>query len=70
LGGSTVNPSEQVVRAVALESLPDVELRTAVLPADRASGLATLLRAIILTMVKESIEKQNTDAVNGSRDHA
>jgi len=45
-GGSTVNPSEQVVRALANGALPDVELHTAVLPVDRASGPAALLRAV------------------------
>lgn len=45
-GSSTVNPSEQVVRALAAESLPGVELATTILPVDRERGPAVLLQAV------------------------
>ena len=45
-GGSAVNPSEQVVRALAQESLPGIALHTAILPVDRVNGPATLIRAV------------------------
>src|SRR3989304_5763839 len=45
-GGSAVNPSQQVVRALAQESRPGVELHTAILPVDRANGPAAVLRAV------------------------
>jgi pyroglutamyl-peptidase len=45
-GGSAVNPSEQVVRALAPERLPGVQLRTAILPVDRVNGPAALIRAM------------------------
>jgi pyroglutamyl-peptidase len=44
-GGSAVNPSEQVVRAMAQERLRRVQLRTAILPVDRVNGPARLIRA-------------------------
>jgi pyroglutamyl-peptidase len=44
-GDSPINPSEQVVRALAAEELPGVTLTTAVLPVDRARGPAALLDA-------------------------
>ena len=48
-GGNSVNPSEQVVRALAAlprERLPRLQLRTAVLPVDRVNGPAALVRAM------------------------
>jgi pyroglutamyl-peptidase len=42
---SQVNPSEQVVRALSQEQVAGIELRTAILPVDRARGPETLLRA-------------------------
>ena len=45
-GGSAVNPSEQVVRALAQERLRRIQLRTAILPVDRVQGPVALVRAI------------------------
>jgi len=45
-GESLVNPSEQVVRALAGEALPGVTLQTAILPVDRVAGPAGLLQAV------------------------
>lgn len=45
-GGSKVNPSEQVVCALAREKIAGIDLRTAVLPVDCARGPATLIRAV------------------------
>ena len=53
-GGCTANPSEQAVRAQARESLPGVESYTALLPVDRTSGPATLLRVAIAAIVHGS----------------
>ncbi|MBI3733231.1 MAG: pyroglutamyl-peptidase I [Chloroflexi bacterium] len=44
-GGSTINPSEQVVRALAREGLDGIALHTAILPVDRARGPATVIEA-------------------------
>ncbi len=43
---SPINPSEQIVRALGDESIPDVKLETAVLPVDLARGPAVLLQAV------------------------
>src|SRR2546423_13612236 len=45
-GGSTLNPSEQVVLALAHDGIADVELRPVVLPVDRTRGPAKLLAAV------------------------
>lgn len=45
-GGSKVNPSEQVVLALAHDGVAEVELRPAILPVERARGPATLLEAV------------------------
>ena len=42
---STINPSEQVVRALSREKIDGVESRTAILPADRARGPQMLIDA-------------------------
>jgi pyroglutamyl-peptidase len=42
---SPINPSEQVVTVLAGETLPGVQLKTAVLPVDREGGPATLITA-------------------------
>jgi pyroglutamyl-peptidase len=43
---SPVNPSEQIVHALADESIPGVQLATAVLPVELARGPETLLQAV------------------------
>ncbi|MEP7200887.1 MAG: pyroglutamyl-peptidase I [Chloroflexota bacterium] len=45
-GGSTINPSEQTVCALAHDGIAGVELRTAILPVDRVRGPATAIHAI------------------------
>lgn len=45
-GESSVNPSEQVARAMAGETLPGVELQPLILPVDRFAGPATLIQAV------------------------
>lgn len=45
-GGSPVNPSEQVVRAIERQGIKDVQLQTAILPVERAAGPAMLIRAV------------------------
>ncbi len=45
-GGSSVNPSEQVVRALADQTFEGIALRTAVLPVDRVRGPAELIGAV------------------------
>ncbi len=45
-GGSSVNPSIQVVRALADTSLEGVDLHTTMLPVDRVTGPATLVMAV------------------------
>ena len=45
-GGSTINPSEQVVLALAHDGIADVELLSVILPVDRARGPAKLLEAV------------------------
>jgi pyroglutamyl-peptidase len=45
-GGSTVNPSIQVVRALAQDPLDGIDLSTAMLPVDRFNGPATLVLAV------------------------
>jgi pyroglutamyl-peptidase len=45
-GGSNVNPSIEVVRALAGTQLDGIELSTAQLPVDRVSGPATLVFAL------------------------
>jgi pyroglutamyl-peptidase len=45
-GGSTVNPSIQVVRAMASAPLDNVDLCTAMLPVDRITGPSTLVLAV------------------------
>jgi pyroglutamyl-peptidase len=45
-GGSPVNPSEQVVRAVERQGLENIQLQTAILPVDRVAGPAALIRAV------------------------
>jgi pyroglutamyl-peptidase len=42
-GGSRINPSEQVVGALANVELPGIHLRTAILPVDRLRGPQALL---------------------------
>jgi pyroglutamyl-peptidase len=42
---SPINPSEQVVQALAAETIPGVKLETAILPVDYASGPDVLLQA-------------------------
>ncbi len=44
-GASPINPSEQVVRALARAPLHEIEIVTAILPVERVRGPATLLRA-------------------------
>jgi pyroglutamyl-peptidase len=44
--GSEINPSEQVVKTLEKESLPGIELHTAILPVDRITGPKTLLKVI------------------------
>jgi pyroglutamyl-peptidase len=43
---SPINPSEQVVQALTAETIPGVELETAILPVDSKRGPATLLQAL------------------------
>ncbi len=45
-GGDAVNPSIQVVRAIAGSPPVDVELNTAMLPVDRVTGPATAVMAV------------------------
>src|SRR5262250_1610949 len=45
-GGSSINPSEQVVLALAHDGIAGVELRAAILPVDRVQSGATVIRAI------------------------
>ncbi|MBI3536988.1 MAG: pyroglutamyl-peptidase I [Chloroflexi bacterium] len=45
-GGSKINPSEQVVRALAREKFSEVELVIAILPVDGARAPEELIRAI------------------------
>jgi pyroglutamyl-peptidase len=45
-GESKINPSEQVVRALARENIPGIELHTAILPVERVRGPQTLLAAV------------------------
>jgi len=45
-GGSTINPSEQVLLALAHDGIADVELRAVILPVDRTRGPAKLLEAV------------------------
>jgi pyroglutamyl-peptidase len=45
-GGSSVNPSIQVVRALAGERIDGIELSVAMLPVDRVSGPSTLITAL------------------------
>jgi len=45
-GGSSINPSEEVVRALGTEPPPGVELVTAILPVDRQRGPERLLQAL------------------------
>jgi pyroglutamyl-peptidase len=49
-GGSPVNPSSQVVSALASHSIENVELHTAILPVTHVSGPAALVRAIESSM--------------------
>lgn len=44
--GSPVNPSEQVVKKLAAESLPEIQLVTAVLPVDRLRGPEMLVQLL------------------------
>jgi len=44
-GGSRINPSEQIVRALERENLGAIKLATAILPVDRVHGPAALVRA-------------------------
>jgi pyroglutamyl-peptidase len=44
--GSTVNPSEQVVHALASQNLDGVHMDTAILPVERDDGPAELIRAV------------------------
>ncbi len=44
-GGQTVNPSERVVAALTTQTIPDVELHSAILPVDHERGPAALLNA-------------------------
>lgn len=43
---SPINPSDQVVQSLAIETIPDVELETAILPVDYKSGPIALLQAL------------------------
>jgi len=43
---SKINPSEQVVRTLARENIPGIELHTAILPVERVRGPQTLLDAV------------------------
>src|SRR5512146_3041576 len=45
-GGSPVNPSEQVVRAIERQGIKGVQLQTAILPVERIAGPAMLIRAV------------------------
>src|SRR5438094_570352 len=45
-GGSHINPSEQVVLALAHDGLAGVELRSVILPVDRVHSAATAIEAI------------------------
>ena len=45
-GESKINPSEQVVRALAREKIPGVEMHTAILPVERVRGPQVLLDAV------------------------
>lgn len=45
-GGSPVNPSERVVRAIERQGLENIQLQTAILPVDRVAGPAALIRAV------------------------
>lgn len=44
-GGQTVNPSERVVAALTTQTIPGVELHSAILPVDHERGPAALLDA-------------------------
>ena len=46
LDGSTINPSENIVEAIAIEPIPGVQVETRVLPVDSAKVPATLLQAL------------------------
>jgi pyrrolidone-carboxylate peptidase len=48
-GGSTENPSIQVVRALAQDPLDGIDLSTAMLPVDRFNGPATLCSRLRVT---------------------
>jgi len=45
-GGSDVNPSQQIVAALARKRFSGIELVTAILPVDRARGPEDAIRAI------------------------
>ena len=45
-GGSHINPSEQVVLALAHDGMAGVELRSVILPVDRVQSAATAIDAI------------------------
>ncbi len=45
-GGSPVNPSQQVVQALASQTFARIQLRTVILPVDRERGPAQLLEAV------------------------
>jgi len=45
-GESKINPSEQVVRTLAREKIPGIELHTAILPVERVRGPQVLLDAM------------------------
>ena len=45
-GGSTLNPSQQVVLSLAHDGIADVELRPVILPVDRSLGPAKLVDAV------------------------
>ena len=45
-GGSTINPSEQVVLALAHDAVAGVELRAGILPVDRTRGPAKVIELI------------------------
>ncbi len=44
-GTSPINPSEQVVSALANETIPDLQLKTAILPVDHKQGPDILLKS-------------------------
>jgi pyroglutamyl-peptidase len=46
---SPINPSEQVVRTLLEDTIPGLQLETAILPVDLENGSAALLRAIEAT---------------------